>query len=112
MRDDIPIVMCTHLNMDVQAKVFGFDKGKDFDAMGWREPASSACSNCNQRSGDDGNVYQPGDWVADYYSNEQILFETNAGAWMMWWLYQRGKISPIGPGWGPLPSNVTTDKRD
>jgi hypothetical protein len=58
-----------------------------------------------QRSGDAGNVYQPGDWSSDYYSTEQVIFETNAEAWLLWWLSQHGRISPIGSGWGSLPAS-------
>ena len=63
------------------------------------------------RGGDAGNVYQPGDWVADYYSNEQVIFETNAEALLLWWLDQLGKVSPIGSGWA-APSKRSTSAVD
>jgi hypothetical protein len=53
------------------------------------------------RSGEAGNVYQPGDWTTEYYSTEQVIFEADAEAWLLWWLFQQQRISPIGAGWGP-----------
>jgi hypothetical protein len=100
VRADIPIVMAPHLNMDLYAEVFAFDMGKDFDAMGWAHARVDRMLEMQARAGDAGNVYQPGDWVADYYSNEQVIFETNAEALLLWWLAQHGKIAPVGSGWG------------
>lgn len=99
VRADIPIVMAPHLNMDLYADVFEFDAGKDFDAMGWAHARVDRLLEMQARSGEAGNVYQPGDWVADYYSNEQVIFESNAEALLLWWLAQKGKIAPIGSGW-------------
>jgi hypothetical protein len=100
VRADIPIVMSPHLNMDLYAEIFRFDAGKDFDAMGWAHARVDRLLEMQARSGEAGNVYQPGDWVADYYSNEQVIFETNAEALLLWWLHERRMISPIGSGWG------------
>jgi hypothetical protein len=99
VRDDVPIVMAPHLNMDLYAKVFRFDAGKDFDALGWAQARVDRLLEMQARSGEEGMVYQPGDWVADYYSNEQVIFESNAEALLLWWLHQHGKIAPVGPGW-------------
>jgi hypothetical protein len=108
VRDDIPIIMGAHLNEDVFADVFELDKGKSFNALGWARVRVDRMLEMQRRSDGAGNVYQLGDWLADYYSTEQVLFETNASTWLMWWLFQHGKISPIGPGWAPLPQSQTS----
>jgi hypothetical protein len=110
VRDDIAIVMSPHLNMDLYAEVFAFDADKDFDAMGWAVARVDRLLEMQRRSGDAGNVYQPGDWTADYYSTEQVIFETNAEAWLLWWLFKHGKISPVGSGWGTLAMQSNSSK--
>ena len=106
VRDDVPIVMSAHLNTDVYAEVFAFDAGKDFDALGWARARVDRMVEMQRRSGAVGNIYQPGDWLSDYYSQEQVIFETNADAWLLWWLYRHDKLSPIGSGWGELTTNA------
>jgi hypothetical protein len=102
VRDDIPIVACPHLNMDIYAEIFDFDAGKDFDAMGWAHARVDRLLEMQARSGEAGNVYQPGDWTAEYYSTEQVIFEANAEAWLLWWLDQHNAIAQTAAGWGSL----------
>jgi hypothetical protein len=49
-------------------------------------------------------LYQPGDWTAKYRGTDEVIFQSNAQAWMQWWLMQNHLMSPIGDHWGPVQS--------
>ncbi len=50
------------------------------------------------RPGHDDNIYQPGDWVATYRGTDEVIFQSNAQAWMQWWLMQHNLMSAVGDG--------------
>lgn len=104
VRIDIPIVTEGHLNFDLYAEFLGLDAGKDFDAMGWAEARVDRLLEMQARSGEAGNIYQPGDWVASsYFSQEQSIFMSITEAWMQHWLISNKFMSPIGDSWEALP---------
>ena len=45
---------------------------------------------------------QPGDWTAKYRGTDELIFQSNAQAWMQWWLMQNHLMSPVGDHWGPV----------
>src|SRR5690606_8081067 len=96
---DRNLVMDAHLNTDVEAEVFGFDRGKDFDSLGWGRARVERMLEMQQQAGDSGALFVEGDWVAEYYSTEQVMFESNASRWLMWWLHKKQKLSPISASW-------------
>ena len=51
--------------MDLVAKQLRLDAGKPFDALGWARARIEALRALQSRPGHDGNIYQPGDWVAE-----------------------------------------------
>jgi hypothetical protein len=92
-----------YLNMDLAATQLGFDAGKPFSAMGWAKARAEALLALQNRAGHDGNIYQPGDWTAKYRGTDEVIFQSNAQAWMQWWLMQNHLMSPVGDHWGPVP---------
>jgi hypothetical protein len=89
-----------YLNMDLAATQLGFDSGKPFSAMGWAKAHAQALLALQYRAGHDGNIYQPGDWSAKYRGTDEVIFQSNAQAWMQWWLMQNHLMSPVGEHWG------------
>lgn len=102
------VVLEGYLNFDLFSEFLGLDKGKDFDAMGWAKARLDRLIAMQARSGEAGNIYQPGDWVSDYFSQEQSIFMSITEAWLLHWLITNQKMSPIGENWGPL---TTPDER-
>ncbi len=47
--------------------------------------------------------HQPGDWSAKYQGTDEVIFQSNAQAWMPWWLMQNHLMSPVGDHWGAVP---------
>ena len=99
-----------YLNMDLAATQLGFDKGKPFSAMGWAKARGQWLLELQNRPGHDGNVYQPGDWTAKYRGTDELIFQSNAQAWMQWWLMQNQLMSPIGDHWGPVREARSSSK--
>jgi hypothetical protein len=92
-----------YLNMDLAAAQLGFDAGKSFSAMGWAKARAQSLLALQNRAGHDGNIYQTGDWTAKYRGTDELIFQSNAQAWMQWWLMQNHLMSPVGDHWGPVP---------
>jgi hypothetical protein len=93
-----------YLNMDMVAAQLGFDTDKPFSAMGWAKARAERLLELQTRAGHDGNIYQPGDWTAKYRGTDELIFQSNAQAWMQWWLMQNHLMSPIGDHWGAVRS--------
>jgi hypothetical protein len=91
-----------YLNMDLAATQLGFDAGKPFSAMGWAKARAQSLLALQNRAGHDGNIYQAGDWTAKYRGTDEVIFQSNAQAWMQWWLMQNHLMSPVGDHWGPV----------
>jgi len=92
-----------YLNMDLAATQLGFDAGKPFSAIGWAKARAQSLLALQNRRGHDGNIYQPGDWTAKYRGTDEVIFQSNAQAWMQWWLMQNHLMSPVGDHWGSVP---------
>jgi len=103
VRTDIPVVFEGYLNFDLYAEFFGWDDGEDFDAMGWANARVDRLVEMQARSGDARNIYQPGDWMTSYFSQEGLIFLSMTQAWMQHWLMSNGMMSPMGDQWGALP---------
>lgn len=97
------VVMEGYLNFDLYAEFLGLDAGKDYDAMGWAEARLDRLIEMQARSGSVGNLYQPGDWLESFFSEEQSLFMSLTQAWMQHWLISNGRMSPVGEAWTALP---------
>jgi hypothetical protein len=91
-----------YLNMDLAATQLGFDAGKLFSGMAWAKVRAQSLLALQNRAGHDGNIYQPGDWTAKYRGTDEVIFQSNAQAWMQWWLTQNHMMSPVGDHWGPV----------
>ncbi|MEX0642716.1 MAG: hypothetical protein WD468_08455 [Pirellulales bacterium] len=102
VQTEAQIILEGHLNFDLYAEMLGLDAGKDYDAMGWADARADRLLEMQARSAGAGNIYQPGDWVVDYFSQEQSIFMSITEAWLQHWLIRNGRMSPIGENWGPL----------
>ena len=91
-----------YLNMDLAAAQLGFDAGKPFSALGWATARAQTLLALQNRAGHDGNIYQPGDWTAKYRGTDELIFQSNAQAWMQGWVMQNHLMSPVGDHWGPV----------
>ena len=92
-----------YINMDLAAVQLGFDVGKQFSAIGWAKARARELLALQNRAGHDGNIYHAGDWTANYRGTDEVIFQSNAQAWMQWWLMQNHLMSPVGNHWGPVP---------
>ena len=90
--------------MDLNASYLGLDAGKDYDAIGWARARTDFLLQLQNRPGHDGNVYQPGDSVALIRDPEENIFQSDARAWMQWWMMQNDLYSPVSDHWGALPT--------
>lgn len=102
LKTNEPIIMEGYLNFDLYAAYLKLHDGKDYDAMAWAKARVTRLQEMQQRSGEAGNIYQRGDWVVDYFSQEQSVFMSITEAWLQHWLMSNGKMSPVGMRWGEL----------
>jgi hypothetical protein len=98
-----------YLNTDLAAKQLGFDVGKTFDAMGWAQARVAELLALQNRPGHNGNIYQAGDWTAKYRGTDEVIFQSNAEAWMQWWLMRNHLMSPVGGDWSAIPKAKPQD---
>jgi hypothetical protein len=70
--------------------------------MGWANARAQGLFALQNRAGHDGNLYERGDWTAQYRGTDEVIFESNARARLQWWLMQNHLMSPIGNDWSPV----------
>lgn len=93
----------SYLNTDLTAEWLGLDTGKNYDALGWARARVNQLAILQSRPGHNGNIYQPGDWFVDYHGFDEVIYQSNAAAWLQWWLMANGRMSPVAAQWGALP---------
>lgn len=99
------VVLDSYLNFDLLANYYGWDDGKNYDASGWANARVDRMLAMMDRPHDgiDGALFRTGDGkIINYHGYEEGMFESNAQAWMLYWLMSHDLVSPIGPQWGMM----------
>ena len=93
----------SYLNTDLTAEWLGLDAGKNYDALGWAKARVNQLAVLQARPGHNGNIYQDGDWFVAYHGFDEVIYQSNAAAWLQWWLMVNNRMSPVAAQWGPVP---------
>ena len=102
----------SYINTDLTAKWLELDKGKNFNSMGWAQAHVTQLGVLQNRPGHDGNIYQSGDWFNNYHGTDEVIYYSNAAAWLQWWLMSNQQMSPIGDHSGaPIPGDYNGDNQ-
>jgi len=86
----------------IYGHVRGLDAGQSPSALDWAAAQIDALEELQNRTGHTGNLYAPGDWNGDLNTIEADAYRELAETWLVHWLHQHDKISPMG-AWGAVP---------